>query len=294
MQTGETVFRGIVDIRDWFNVTLPGYYQYHFKFQSAQLGLPTDESNGGGGNYMGFAVGQEPRRLTFVELNREIPALGGQKRTRAKIRTLIQQSSDAERRSATNRIKGSSPKQQTPASLPRLDYTPFMGDNMSGMESDVVQLSIPNADFLNNLDRYDRNEVRIVLEALMQKEKVLPMKLLLASAAMAKGSQTAALFALGFMTNTDYTVARNTQDALRLALNHSETNPPAWLVEMACAALSDDRYMTGMQNARIDGATNVFSSDMILKMSDAADEDADLTLAFGDGRVLQFVMPCRF
>jgi HEAT repeat protein len=50
---------------------------------------------------------------------------------------------------------------------------------------------------------------------------------------------------------------------------------------MACAALSDDRYMTGLQNARINGATNVFSGDTIIKMSYSADEDADLTRALG-------------
>jgi HEAT repeat protein len=275
LETGETAKRGVFDIRDWFNVASPGYYSYHFEFNPAELGLPTDEGNGGG-VYMSFTVGTKPKLPTVEELDRDIPPFGGRE-NETKIRALIKQDID-------DRSKQSDHRQPIPEKLPALNYTPFMGDNMSGMESDVVQFSIPNAAFLDTLEQYDRNDACRVLEALMQKEKVLPMKLLLASAAMAKGSQMAALFVLECMTNTDYTVARDTQDALRLALNHSRTNPPAWLVEMACAALSDDRYMTGLQNARIDGATNVFSSDTIIIMSYSADENADLTLALGWSR----------
>jgi HEAT repeat protein len=279
LATGETQLVATLNLRDWFKVSLPGYYQFHFEFDPAQLGLPTDERNGGG-VYFGFVLGTEPRRLTFEELNREIPAFGGlQNETR--IRTLIQQSIEEERHSETNRTKGPSLNPGARGPMPTLNYTPFMGDNMSGGESEVVQLSIPNAAFLDGLENYDKYDARRMLETLMRKEKVLPMKLLLSSAAMAKGSATAALFVLECMTNTDYTVARNTQEALGLALNHSGTNPPSWLVEMACAALSDDRYMTGLQNARIDGATNVFSSDTIIKMSYSADENSDLTRALG-------------
>jgi HEAT repeat protein len=279
LATGESQLVATLNLGDWFEVSAPGYYQFHFEFDPAQLGLAMDEKIGGG-VYFGFVLGKEPRRPTFEELNREIPAFGGlQNATR--LRTLIQQSIDEEKYSGTNRPAGPSQKQGAPAPLPTLNYTPFMGDNMSGMESEVVQLSIPNAAFLDGLKNYDKRNARRMLETLLRREKVLPMKLLLSAAAMSNGSATAAFFVLDCMTNTDYTVARNTQDALAMALNHSRTNPPPWLVEMACAALSDDRYMTGLQNARIDGATNVLSSDTIIKMSYSADENADLTRALG-------------
>jgi hypothetical protein len=75
LQTGGVTQRAVFDIRDWFNVASPGYYHYHFAFNSADLGLPTDEPPGGG-VYATFIVGSEPKRLTFEELNRDIPAFG--------------------------------------------------------------------------------------------------------------------------------------------------------------------------------------------------------------------------
>ena len=84
----------------------------------------------------------------------------------------------------------------------------------------------------------------------------------------------AALFVLECMKNTDYPAAKNAQDAVRLALRHYEGNPPDWLVEMAIAALSDDRYVTGLQKAN-------WSSDTFFTMSYLADEHSDLTRALG-------------
>ena len=175
---------------------------------------------------------------------------------------------------STQLLKRYARTQAVPDYLPKLSHFFFMGDNMSGQESEVVQLSIPNSDYLDTLELYDRNQLRLKLEAMMQDEKVLPMKLLLASVAMTVGSEKAALFVLECMKNTDYPAAKNAQDAVRLALRHYEGNPPDWLVEMAIAALSDDRYVTGLQKAN-------WSSDTFFTMSYLADEHSDLTRALG-------------
>src|SRR5207253_5378101 len=95
LATGETQLVATLNLRDWFEITLPGYYQFHFEFDPAQLGLPPDERKGGG-VYFGFMLGKEPRRLTFEELNREILAFGGLQ-NKTKIRTLIQESIEEER-----------------------------------------------------------------------------------------------------------------------------------------------------------------------------------------------------
>lgn len=271
---GEMAKGPVVDLRDWFALEKSGYYHIHFEFNPAEMGLPTGEGNGGY-VYVGFKIGSEPKRLTAEELNRSIPPLGGPE-NEAKLRALIKQEiDDGNKHSAAGGLTNSGQRRPVPKQLPKLEYTPFVGDNMSGMESEVVQLSIPNSDWLHNLELYDGAEVRAKLEALMQNEKVLPMKLLLASEAMAKGSQAAALFVLDCLKTTDYQAVRNAQDALRLALYHHGQNPPAWMVQMAIAALSDERYATGMDKAG-------WSSDTKQTLSYLADEDGDLTFALGD------------
>ncbi|MCX6925598.1 MAG: HEAT repeat domain-containing protein [Verrucomicrobia bacterium] len=91
------------------------------------------------------------------------------------------------------------------------------------------------------------------------------MKLLLASEAAPLGSAQAALFLLECMTNTDYVTAGNTQAALRSAFGHYKHDPPEWLYLMAIAALSDERYVTGLQKSG-------WSSDTWFTMSYLADE----------------------
>ena len=108
----------------------------------------------------------------------------------------------------------------------------------------------------------------------MESEKALPMQLLLASEAAPRGSQLAALFLLDSLKSTDYVIAMNTHAALRRTLNSYEENPPSWLVESAITALSDERYLTGLQKAG-------WTSDTFFRMSYLADEDGDLTGALG-------------
>jgi HEAT repeat protein len=267
LATEETAQQGWFDLRDWFKVTLSGYYRYHFELEPSQLGLPTDEGNGGS-VYAEFTLGQEPRRLTFEELNQELPPLGDPQRAQT-IKALIKESITEKGLFSTNRRKRVGASSLAPSQLPALDYTPFDGDNMSGMESEVTKLSIPNEGFLSSLELYTDEEARAKLEALLRDEKVVAMQLLLASEAMVRGSQIAALFVLENMTNTDYVIAHDTDDTLRLALGHYEKDPPKWLVEMAIAALSDERYVTGLQKVG-------WSGDTFFTMAYLADEEGGL------------------
>jgi HEAT repeat protein len=244
--TGEVVQRAVFDIRDWFNVTVPGYYHYNFEFNPVDLGLPTDEGPGGG-VYTGFTVGTEPKRLTFEELNRDIPAFGrsgGEEEIRASITRNL--GSDA---------TGSNHVQRAPQSLPPLNYIAEPSDNGPPDEPDVVGLRRANEELLNKLRVEEGSQARSKLEVLMNKEKTQAMKLLLASEAAPLGSQQAALFLLECMKDTDYVTAENTQAALRFAFGHYERNPPDWLFLMAIAALSDERYVTGLQKAGWSGDT---------------------------------------
>jgi HEAT repeat protein len=274
LETGEKARLAVFDLRDWFDLTVPGYYRYRFEFNLDDLGLATDTQNCAN-VYVGFALGSEPRRATVEELNRDIPALGGPQ-NEAKIREIIKQGiKNGNNSTASESSTRSGHTRPIPNRLPELNYKPFMGDNMSGEESDVVQLGIPNGDWLKSLELYDRDEVRARLEALMQKEKVLPMKLLLASEAITRGSEAAALFLLECMKTTDYTVARDTQDTLRLALAHYQKNPPDWLVAMVIAALSDERQATGL-------GYRGFSSPTLSTLLSIADREGGLAEALGD------------
>jgi HEAT repeat protein len=264
LATGETLQRAVCDIRDWFNVTLPGYYRYHFEFSTAELHLPKHERNGGR-VYMTFVVGSEPGRLTVEELNRDIPPFGAT-RTEKEIQNLIKGSVGE---------KGArfDAGQPLPGRFPNFNHAPDWGDNNFD-DIEVVGLWIANRDLIGTLTNYNRGKLREKLEALMQEENALPMKLLLASEAAPLGSEPAALFLLKCMTNTDYQVAQNTDTAIRFALNHYEENPPDWLVKMAMATLSDERYVTGLQKSGM-------SSDTFFTMSYLADEHGRLTDALG-------------
>jgi len=265
LATGEEARRANFDIRDWFNVALPGYYQYHFEFNSAELGLPTDERTGGG-VYITFNVGSEPRRLTVDELNRDISAFGGPDREES-VRALIKRSIGDNRRHWDQ-------SQRVPEHLPKLNHTSVPSENGSPSEPEIVGLRIANRELLERLNLEGRDQHREKLEALMKKERALSLKLLLASEAAPLGSERAAMFLLECMKNTDFEVAGNTHAALRFALNHYPSNPPPWLVELAITALSDDRYVTGLQKAG-------WTSDTFFTMSYMADEEGDLTSTLG-------------
>lgn len=264
LATGEVARRLAFDIRDWFNVAKPGYYQYHFEFGPTELGLPGDERKAGG-VYVTFTVGSEPRRLTAEELNRDIPAFGGAEREK-RIQNLIKESLGG----GGARSDAGKP---LPARFPDFNPSPDFGDSNPD-DIEVVGLWIANRALLGALTNYNRIQLRSKLEALMHEESALPMRLLLASEAAPLGSEPAALFLLECMTNTDYGVAQNTDTAIRFALNHYKDNPPDWLVEMAIAALSDERYVTGLEKAGM-------SSDSFFTMSYLADEHGDLTDALG-------------
>ncbi|MCX6925599.1 MAG: hypothetical protein NT154_20675 [Verrucomicrobia bacterium] len=120
LPTGGVAQRAVFDIRDWFKVTSLGYYHYHFTFSPADLGLPADDPPSGG-VYTTFIVGTEPKRLTFAELNRDIPVFGRLGREE-EIRASIKQSlgRDGARPDLIHRAV---------ESLPALNYTPEPGAN---------------------------------------------------------------------------------------------------------------------------------------------------------------------
>jgi HEAT repeat protein len=265
LETGEKARIAVFDLRDWFNLALPGYYQYHFDFNPVELGLSADIQSCGN-VYMQFSVGSEPKLATVEELNRDIPVFGGQQREEY-MRALITRSLG----SGGARSENSQP---VPEQLPEFNHTPEHTGNGPPDEPDIVGLWNANRELLEKLKAYEGSPLVRKLESLMENEKSLPMKLLFAAEAAPRGSQRAALFLLESMKNTDYVVSMNTHAALHFALDHYKENPPDWLVEMAITALSDERYVTGLEKAG-------WSRGTLHTMSYMADEDGDLTLALG-------------
>jgi HEAT repeat protein len=263
LETAEKARRAVFDLRDLFKIDADGYYQYHFNFDPARLGLPTNEVYGPQ-TFMRFTVGLEPKRLTVEELNRDISPFGGTN-TQERLRDLILRS---ERGNET--LGGGLP---LPERVPVLVRTPDSGDD-NPFDIDVVGLWVANRKTLAALTNYDQNQVRLRLESLIQKETSFPMKLLLASEAAPRGSQTAAQFLLANMATTDYEAARNTLMAIHFAMYNWKGKLPDWMVQMAIAALSDERYVTGLQKKG-------WTSDTQFRMSYLADEDANLTQVLG-------------
>ncbi|MDB6064930.1 MAG: hypothetical protein JWR26_1138 [Pedosphaera sp.] len=266
--TGEVVQGPVFDLRDWFDITLPGYYSYHFSFNPEELGLPTDE--GGGGNvYVSFKVGSQPRWLTVEELNRNIPPFGDPK-VEAKISALIQRSL----KNLNTLPVGNPPVREQ---LPQFNHTPKPNEDGPPDESELVGLWIANRELLEKLKADDRGQLGKNLETLMEQEKAMPMKLFLASEATPRGSQRAAMFLLESLKDTDYEVALNTYAALRFALENYKDDAPDWLVQLVIAALSDDRYVTNLQKSG-------WNSPTIITMSRLAERIGELTYALGNSK----------
>ena len=163
--------------------------------------------------------------------------------------------------------------QQVVEPLPDFNHTAEPSGNGPQNEPELVGLWNANRELLERLKKDEGSQLGKKLEALMERESVLPMKLLLASEAAPRGSERAALFLLECLKNTDYEVAMNTHAALRFALNHYKANPPDWLAELAITALSDERQVTGLREAGF--------SDTFFTMSYLADEDGGLTGELG-------------
>lgn len=162
-----------------------------------------------------------------------------------------------------------------PEFFPNFDTRGFWGGNMSGHETDVSRLRISNGVLLEALDLFKESEVRKEFEHRFTVENDMPMKLLDASVAVGRGSQLAALCLLEMMKETDYDTIRNLHNTLGQIVYQHGAKQPAWLLAMVKAALSDERFLTGLEKANFDSNTR-------LKISYLADEDGDLALTLGE------------
>ena len=144
-----------------------------------------------------------------------------------------------------------------PKHFPPLSYniSRYVGASSEG--ADVDFLNYRNKTLIDMLAIYDPASVCAEFESRMREEKVLAMKLLQASIAASLGSQESALFLLEMVKDTDYYSVLNTQHALRLTCERHATSPPdeqpkqlpAWLVELCLATLSDQRFVTALDEA---------------------------------------------
>jgi HEAT repeat protein len=136
-----------------------------------------------------------------------------------------------------------------PEHFPAFTYA-HTGINSSGHEPAVEALANSNHELWKVLLRYDPVAVRPELERRMRAEKQLPVKLFLAAIAARAGSEEAALLLLEALKSTDYRIRINVHGALALLFPFPRAKPPAWVVELSIAALSDTRFATGLKEAR--------------------------------------------
>lgn len=159
----------------------------------------------------------------------------------------------------------------------------YLGGNMSGNESEFTQLCYANWKLLASLADYSSSSKRIEFEKRMIAEKTVPaLRLLYAAVAASAGSEKAALEIFESMKSTEYDTVLNTLSALTWILHHSGSNPPSWIVEMAMAAVADDRYVTGME--KTDWAPGT-----LFCISYLADEYEDVVRSLGSLKCLAAV-----
>ena len=137
-----------------------------------------------------------------------------------------------------------------PEHLPAFTYASSTGINWSGRESVVEALWHSNRDLFDLLPIYDPADVRKEFERRMRAEKRLAVKLFLAVVAARAGSEEAGLLLLETMKDTDYRTRVNVHGALKRLFPFPANEPPAWVVELSMAALADNRYVTGLEEAK--------------------------------------------
>ena len=136
-----------------------------------------------------------------------------------------------------------------------LSYDDAGYPNQPPMASAVAGFHGPNRPLIDMLAIYEPAGVCKEFELRMQAEKMVPMKLLLASIAAAAGSEEAAMFFLETMKDTDYHTVVNLHDALWFtcgncwggARDPRSRELPDWLAELCLAILSDHRPVTGLE-----------------------------------------------
>lgn len=442
LETGQSVRAFDLDLRDWFVIDQPGYYQFHFEYDRRVLGLPNEPQEGASQCTYSFTVGSPPPKLTYAQLNESIPPLGGND-AEARLRALILKNLPPATQPATrpanepqwskpvggitarieylgyghyaglavllrlknlsdaplsipaanpvdsnaariyelhlqrdqepwrqvawlpmeapaseerggrffgaemtgNQVKrepillqsGQSavvylcgdaedeiklatnlkvvlrqpaaggvrwhgaletppqPARRTrelgatrpralafPDHFPEFSRVRFMGGNMSGMEAAVTCLGISNRELEGALEGYESEGMRRELERRLAAEMDEAMRLYLAALAIPHGSRIAAMTLLEAMKSTDYKSVTNVHAALRMAIYSYESNPPDWLVQLAIAALADQRYVTGLE------MTN-WSKDTFFTVSYLADEHGNLTSAMGHLKCAQAI-----
>ena len=151
-----------------------------------------------------------------------------------------------------------------PVHFPAVGYD-YLGFVSQSPEASLVErLHGSNQPLIDMLAIYEPAGVRAELERRMQVEHTMPMKLLLASAAAAEGSEEAATLFLNTMRDTDYYAVVNLHYALWATYcncasrppDKRKEEPPAWLAELFLAILSDHRAVTGMERTNFQEGTS--------------------------------------
>jgi HEAT repeat protein len=170
-----------------------------------------------------------------------------------------------------------------PSHFPPLSYDYSGVINQCPIASAVERLHGPNRPLIDMLAVYEPAGVCKEFEQRMRAEKIAPMKLLLASAAAAAGSEEAAMLFLEMMKETDYRTVINLHNTLWITRWNYSGGPPAWqkrelpewLVDLYLAILSDNRFVTGLENTNWQKGTSFTISSC---------ETANLVFALGDGK----------
>jgi hypothetical protein len=152
-----------------------------------------------------------------------------------------------------------------PNHFPQLSYDYSGILNQSPIASTVEKLHHPNRPLIDLLKLYESDRVYKEFERRMRAEKVMPMKLLLASIAAPAGSEEAALFFLETMNDTSYIKVVNLHSALWNAFwNYLAAPPdwqkeesPDWLLELYLTILCDNRLVTGLDKSRWQQGTSL-------------------------------------
>ncbi|KPL03342.1 MAG: hypothetical protein AMK75_01630, partial [Planctomycetes bacterium SM23_65] len=136
-----------------------------------------------------------------------------------------------------------------PDFFPEFSRKGFMGGNMSGMESHLVQLEISNEALLYVRLLYEPIGRGKEFELRMTREKDPAMKMIFASLAACDGRKDAALYILDAMKSTDYEASGYVYSALARLIERYGSNPPDWVLGLTEAALTDERCTTGDKTA---------------------------------------------
>ncbi len=241
LEIGAVVEAWSVDLSETFEIREEGYYRFWYEIDFQVLGVADARPGFRRLEPVEFLVGRELDARTRQEANEKLGPLGTPG-AESRLREVIEE--------AFRTAPSDAPEAPAlPAEFPAFVRSYSFDHNESGEESAVLMLRCENSKLIASLDKYSASSVRTEMDRRRAAESKSPaLCLIYAVQAASRGSKDAALAILEAMKSTDREDAKNADSAVAALLYAFQGAPPDWAVDLATTLISDDRFLTSLED----------------------------------------------